>query len=440
VTDHPDASANPPGSPAYLAGLLLTDRLVVAVGGGRVNSRRVPKLLAAGAVVTVVAPELHPALAELAEVGRITWERRSFVDTDVDGAWYVLAATDDAAVNAQVAAAAEARHTFCVRADRGDGGSAWTPATGQLPDAIIGVLANHNPLRSRELRDQIVGLLGQLPAAPTVNAENAVDAEKPASPGPKRAQGEVILIGGGPGDPDLLTVGGLRALQTADVVLYDHLAPQACLAETKPDAVLIDVSKTPGGRQTAQEEINSLLIEHARRGATVVRFKGGDPFVLGRGSEEWLACAEAGVPVRVIPGVSSAIAGPELAGIPLTHRGLSQDFTVVSGHVGPDHPASTVNWDALAQGSGTVVVLMGVAHLTEICEGLVARGLDPDTPAAVVAEAAMPGSRVITGTAATLPRLAADAGVQPPALTVIGAVVGLRLRELDAANRALLER
>jgi uroporphyrin-III C-methyltransferase len=239
--------------------------------------------------------------------------------------------------------------------------------------------------------------------------------------------GEVILVGGGPGDPDLLTIGGLRALREADVVLYDHLAPLACLAETKPGAVLLDVGKLPRGRQTAQTDINALLVAHARTGATVVRFKGGDPFVLGRGSEEWLACAEAGIPVRVIPGVSSAIAGPELAGIPLTHRGLTQSFSVVSGHVGPDHPASTVNWDALAHESGTIVILMGVAHLGEICAGLVARGLAADTPAAIVARAATPDQRTLRGTVGTLPGIAAEAAVEPPALTVIGAVVDLRL-------------
>lgn len=239
--------------------------------------------------------------------------------------------------------------------------------------------------------------------------------------------GQVILVGGGPGDPDLLTVGGLRALRAADVVLYDHLAPLACLGEVRPGTLLIDVGKLPRGRQTAQEDINALLIEHARLGATVVRFKGGDPFVFGRGGEEWQACAEAGVPVRVIPGVSAAIAGPELAGIPLTHRGLSQSFTVVSGHVGPDHPASMVDWAALATGAGTIVILMGVANLAEICAGLIARGLDPATPAAIVARASLPDSRVVTGTAESLPALAAAAGVEPPALTVIGAVAGLGL-------------
>jgi len=239
--------------------------------------------------------------------------------------------------------------------------------------------------------------------------------------------GRVILVGGGPGDPDLLTIGGLKALRCADVVLYDHLAPLACLEEVGPGTELIDVGKIPRGPQTPQEDINALLVEHARRGATVVRFKGGDSFVFGRGSEEWQACAAAGIPVEVIPGVSSAIAGPELAGIPLTHRGLSQSFTVVSGHVGPDHPGSLVDWTALATGRGTIVILMGVANLAEICAGLIARGLDAGTPAAIVARAAMPGSKVVTGTAATLPALAAEAGIEPPALTVIGAVVGIGL-------------
>ncbi len=234
--------------------------------------------------------------------------------------------------------------------------------------------------------------------------------------------GEVILVGGGPGDPDLLTVGGLRALRDADVVLYDHLAPLASLSEAPPDALLIDVGKIPYGPRTGQATINALLVDHARNGATVVRFKGGDPFVFGRGGEEWLACVEAGIPVRVIPGVSSAIAGPELAGIPVTHRGVSQGFTVVSGHVGPEHPASTVNWDALAQNTGTIVIMMGLAHLAEICAGLIARGLDPDVPAAVVSHAASTKQYVVRGTAATIATMALEHRIEPPALIVIGLV------------------
>lgn len=253
-------------------------------------------------------------------------------------------------------------------------------------------------------------------------AESLVAA--PGAPG----RGEVILVGGGPGDPDLLTVGGLRALRRADVVLYDHLAPIASLDECRPEAVIVDVGKVPGGRRTGQDDINAMLIEHARAGATVVRLKGGDPYVLGRGSEEWLACAAAGVPIRVIPGVSSAVAGPELAGIPLTHRGVSQSFTVVSGHVAPSHPASTVNWAAVARTGGTVVVLMGLTHLAEILDALIGYGMDAATPAAVVSHAASAAQQVVRGTVRTLPGLVREADVHMPALTVIGQVVGLPLR------------
>lgn len=243
----------------------------------------------------------------------------------------------------------------------------------------------------------------------------------------ERARGVVILVGGGPGDPDLLTVGGLRALQTADVVLYDHLAPVASLTETRPGAVLVDVGKLPGGRRTEQDEINALLVRYAREGATVVRLKGGDSFVFGRGGEEWQACVAAGVPVRVIPGVSSATAAPALAGIPLTHRGLTQSFTVVSGHVGPDHPGSTVDWDALAVQGGTIVLLMGVATLGAICDRLVAGGLASETPAATIANAGGADSRVVRGRVSDMARIVAEAGIRPPAITVIGQVAGLEL-------------
>ncbi|MFV0430508.1 MAG: uroporphyrinogen-III C-methyltransferase [Arachnia sp.] len=241
--------------------------------------------------------------------------------------------------------------------------------------------------------------------------------------------GRVILVGGGPGDPDLLTIGGLKALRAADVVLYDHLAPAASLTETRPDAELIDVGKLPGGRRTPQAEINALLIDHARQGRTVVRFKGGDPFVFGRGGEEWQACAAAGITVEVIPGVTSSIAGPGLAGIPVTHRGLAQSFTVISGHVGPEHPDSTTNWDAVAASNGTVVLLMAVATLEAICARLIAAGMPPDTPAASIADAASDHTRIVRATLATIAARAAAAQLAPPAITVIGAVAGLTLPE-----------
>lgn len=234
--------------------------------------------------------------------------------------------------------------------------------------------------------------------------------------------GTVTLVGGGPGDPDLLTVGGLRALRAADVVFYDRLAPLGALAECRPDAELVEVGKIPRGEYTPQERINELLVESARAGKVVVRLKGGDSFVFGRGGEEWAACAAAGVPVSVIPGVSSAVAAPELAGIPVTHRSLTQGFTVVSGHVAPDDPRGTVDWSAVAGSNTTIVVLMGVKHLPEIAAKLQTAGLAEHTPAAVIMSAASEKMRVIRASLIDIAHAAEQADVKPPAITVIGEV------------------
>jgi uroporphyrin-III C-methyltransferase len=237
--------------------------------------------------------------------------------------------------------------------------------------------------------------------------------------------GRVTLVGGGPGDPGLLTIAGLDALRSADVVLYDHLVPLASLDECRPGVLLIDVGKLPGGRSTSQQRINELLVEHALAGRHVVRFKGGDPFVFGRGGEEAMACADAGVPIAVVPGVSSSIAGPALAGIPITHRGVVQAFTVVSGHVPPGHASSTTDWAALARAGHTIVVLMGVANLAAICAELVVHGLAATTPAAVLADAWLPTMQTVRGTVGDIAQVAA--GVRPPAIVVIGEVAGLDL-------------
>ena len=239
--------------------------------------------------------------------------------------------------------------------------------------------------------------------------------------------GTVILVGGGPGDPDLITVAGLRAVRQADVVIYDRLAPLAVLEQARPDAELIDVGKIPRGAQTSQHDINALLVSHARAGKRVVRLKGGDNYLFGRGGEEALECAAAGVPVRVIPGVSSALAAPALAGIPVTHRGLSQGVTIVSGHVPPGDERSELDWASLARTRTTLVVLMGVKYLPEIVAELLASGLPTDTPAAIVMSAGSPQMRVLRGRVADIARLASDQGVEPPAITIIGAVAGLEL-------------
>jgi uroporphyrin-III C-methyltransferase len=239
--------------------------------------------------------------------------------------------------------------------------------------------------------------------------------------------GRVTLVGGGPGDPGLVTVAGREAIASADVILTDRLVPRAALEWARPDAEIIDVSKSPGGRSTDQDEINRLLIEHAKEGRDVVRFKGGDSFVFGRGGEELLACADAGIDAVVIPGVSSATAVPAIAGIPVTHRGLSQAVTVVSGHVPPGHPDSTVDWTALARAGSTIVVLMGVRTLEAIADALLEGGLDPTTPAAVVADGTLPSQQVVRADLAGIARAASASGVSAPAVTVVGDVAGLGL-------------
>lgn len=239
--------------------------------------------------------------------------------------------------------------------------------------------------------------------------------------------GEVVLVGGGPGDPGLITVAGLRAIEQADVVVYDRLAPLECLSAAPRHAELINVGKIPRGEFTPQEQINSILVEHARAGRRVVRLKGGDNFVFGRGGEEWQACADAGVPVRVIPGVTSSIAAPELAGVPVTHRSLVQGFTVVSGHVPPGDDRSTVNWQALAKANTTIVILMGIHYLPEIVAELILGGLTPETPAAVIENGGLDGMRSLRTTLSGLPDAVSDANIVPPAVTVIGEVAGLDL-------------
>ncbi|MEB8327548.1 uroporphyrinogen-III C-methyltransferase [Dietzia kunjamensis] len=237
--------------------------------------------------------------------------------------------------------------------------------------------------------------------------------------------GRVVLVGGGPGDPGLMTVAGLDAVRTADVVVTDRLGPVSILDELDPGIEVIDVGKVPFGPATPQEEINRILVEHARRGRTVVRLKGGDSFLFGRGAEEHLACTAAGVPVTVIPGVTSALSVPALAGVPATHRGLSQGVSVISGHVPPDSPHSTLDYGALARSGTTLVLLMAVTNLAAITAELLAEGLAADTPAIMIENGSTPAERVLHGTLTTIARQAAEAEVAPPAITVIGAVAGL---------------
>jgi uroporphyrin-III C-methyltransferase/precorrin-2 dehydrogenase/sirohydrochlorin ferrochelatase len=392
----------------YLAGLVLTGRRVVVVGGGHVAQRRVSGLLGAGADVTVVSLDVTPALEGLR--GELTLVLREFTETDLDGAWYVVAATDDPVVNARVVAAADARHTFCVRADDALGGTAWTPAVGHHGTVTVGVLGNREPRKSASLRDDIVTALrdGHL------TASDALD----RSPG-------VVLVGGGPGEPELVTVAARHALATADVVVADRLAPRELLDELGPHVELIDVAKLPRGRSASQQTINEVIVDRARAGKRVVRFKGGDNFVFGRGYEELLACAAADVPVTVVPGLSSAIAVPARVGIPVTHRGVAHEFTVISGHLPPGHPDSLVAWDAVAGLRGTLVLLMAVDNAPAIADALLAGGRDATTPVAVIVDGTMPTERTVLGTLGTLAADLTTHRVVPPAIIVVGEVVAV---------------
>ena len=396
--------------PPYPSGLRLSGRRVLVVGGGHVAQRRIPRLLAAGAEVVVVSPVVTPAVEGLAGSGEITWAERGYRAGDVDGAWYVIAATDDPAVNATVSAEAEDHRTFCVRADDATQATAWTPAVGRHAGVTVAVLGNREPRRSAGVRDAIVaGLRDGAIAAPHDD---------------ERAPG-VVLVGGGPGHPELVTVAARRALSEADVVVADRLAPRELLDELSPDVELIDVAKLPRGRAATQEEINRVIVERALDGKRVVRFKGGDSFVYGRGYEEAIACAEAGVPWTVIPGLTSATSVPAAAGIPVTHRGVAHDFTVISGHLPPDHPDSLVEWDAVARLTGTVVLLMAVQNLPLIADRLVTGGRDPATPVAIVSEGTMPGERTLLSTLGAVADDMDREGVRPPAIVVIGRVVAV---------------
>jgi uroporphyrin-III C-methyltransferase/precorrin-2 dehydrogenase/sirohydrochlorin ferrochelatase len=396
--------------PAYPVGLRLAGRRVVVVGGGVVAQRRLPALLAAGADVLLVAPGATPSVEAMADAGELVWERRPYADGDLDGAWYALIATDDPATNRAASAEAEARRIFCVRSDDASAATAWTPATGRSEGVTVAVLTGRDPRRSAAVRDAVVAGLhdGTLGA-----------------PRRRGSTGGVALVGGGPGDPDLITVRGRRLLAEADVVVADRLGPRELLAELPPHVEVIDAAKIPYGRAMTQEAINDALVQHAKAGRSVVRLKGGDPFVFGRGMEEAQQLAEEGIPVTVVPGITSAVSVPGAAGIPVTHRGVAHEFTVISGHVAPDDPRSLVDWEAVARLRGTLVLLMAVERLGDIAETLIRHGRDAGTPAAVVQEGTTAAERRVDATLATIAEQAAAEGIRPPAVVVVGDVVAV---------------
>ncbi|GAA4404046.1 uroporphyrinogen-III C-methyltransferase [Fodinibacter luteus] len=387
-----------------LVGLDLAGRRVVVVGAGVVGTRRARRLLEDGAWVVLVDPSPSDDARRMASDDDVELVERAVEAADVEGAWLVVAATGHPAVNAEVAAWSVARRTWCVNASDGRGGTARVAASSTHDDLTVGVVStgDPDPRRVATVRDALADHV----------RSGAVDLRRQ-----RTRRGRVVLVGGGPGDPGLVPVAGLEALAAADVVVTDRLGATALLDRLPPDVEVVDVGKTPTHHPVPQDEINRVLVDRALRGLTVVRLKGGDPYVFGRGGEEVHACRAAGVEVSVVPGITSAFGVPALAGIPLTQRGVATSVHVTSGHAGAD--AATLA--SLAAGA-TVVLLMGVAALPGICAAAMAEGVDADLPVAVVERGSTVEERVTRATLGTAAEVASREGVRAPAIVVMGRV------------------
>ncbi len=396
--------------------LSLADRRVTVVGGGPVAWRKVQSCLEAAAQVTVVAPYVCDELADVIAAGDVGWVSRDYTDGDLDGSWLAFAATGDMATDEAVDRAAESARIFCVRASTGAGALNGTrsPAVLRRGGVTVGVTSvdGADPRRAVALRDAI-GL--------------AVDAGQLPLRRVRAGAGHVTLVGGGPGAVDLLTLQGRRSLAEADVVVVDRLGPRDVLAELGPGVLVLEVGKAPGRHPVPQESINALLVEHARAGRRVVRLKGGDPYVFGRGGEEVEACRAADVPVTVVPGVTSAFAVPAAAGIPVTHRGLARQVTVLAGHDAAG--VVSADWPALARAGAdgnTLIVLMGVRHLPSITGSLLAAGAPTALSVAIIENGCTPEQRLTVGVLADIASIASAREVRSPAVIVIGRVVDAR--------------
>ncbi|HEY3220166.1 MAG TPA: siroheme synthase CysG [Gemmatimonadales bacterium] len=468
----------------YPVFLHVQGRRGVVVGGGAVAEQKVVGLLEAGARVTVVSPDLTWKLEDLAATGAIELRRRGYRRGDLEGAFLAIAATDDRSVNADVWAEAEERGILLNAVDDLPHCSFIAPAVHRAGDIAVAVsTGGKSPALAVRLREQIGTLIGREHAEfldllgelrPTVAArvpdhkvrtrlwyqivdsdgveyvrrrdlagarrrieelvECTVSGDAVAPP-----RGMVYLVGAGPGDPGLVTVRGLEALRTADVVVYDRLVSRALVERAAPWAERVFVGKRAEGHSIEQEQTNDLVIARARQGLVVVRLKGGDPFVFGRGAEECEALERAGIPFDVVPGVTAAIAAPGAAGIPVTHRRYASAFAVAAGQ--ECEGESDLDWGALAR-IPTLVFLMGLRGLPHIAARLLAHGARPDTPAAVIASATLPEQHVVVGTLATIATLAREARLESPATLVVGEVVRVpeRLAQLAAtAAEALIE-
>ena len=442
----------------------LQGRRVLVVGGGAVAARKAQALLEAGAQVAVGAPALDPGLAQLAAEGRLAHLPGHFEPAWLEGAWLAIAATDDRAVNAAVYAAAQDRQVFCNVVDDVDLSSFQVPSIVDRSPLIVAISSSGvAPVLARRLRERIESLLdhalgplaglaaryrsriraalsdlgqrrrfydwlldgpviGLLRSQQTEAAEAALNRalDDPEAP----SAGRVVLVGAGPGDPGLLTLKALRALNEADVILHDRLVSDAILALSRRDAERVPVGKQLGeNHEATQARIHALMAGHARAGRRVVRLKGGDAFIFGRGGEELEYLREQGVAYEVVPGITAALACAAYAGIPLTHRDHAQSVRLVTAHCREDE--DTLDWDGLARSHQTLAFYMGVGQLDRLSQQLVAHGRAADTPVALVENGSRPEQRVVSGTLGELPALAARHGVHAPALLIVGEVAGL---------------
>ena len=439
----------------------LNGRPVLLAGAGKVAERKAESLLQAGAAVRVVARELNPVFQKWADEGKIEWLGSEFHEDDLDDVFFAVAATDDYAFNRRIFQAAEQRAKLCNTVDTADLCSFTVPAVIDRSPLKIAVSSGATaPVLARKWRQIIDTLIplhtGQMAALAgkwrsavkakikgTANRRrfwenlfdsrfnalaaqgnlDAAEAELAAQlDGFGAAKGEVVLVGAGPGDAGLLTLHALQAIQAADVVFHDALVSDDVLSMVRKDADKISVGKRAGSHHVQQEETNRLLVEYARQGLRVVRLKGGDPFVFGRGGEEAQVLRQANIPYRIIPGITAALGATAYAGIPLTHRDCAQSALFVTGH--SKHDGHQPDWRTLALSNQTLVVYMGTLKAAETAEKLMAYGRSGDTPVAIVSNGTLPHQSVVTGCLKNLPELAENA--PRPALIVIGEVVSLR--------------
>jgi len=443
----------------------LTGQKVLIVGGGEVALRKISLLERTGALITVVAPYITPELLDRAAAGKLNLVNREFSPDDLHGARLVIVATSRRAVNRWIASLSESRNIPVNVVDDLEASRFIVPAIIDRDPVLVAVsTGGASPVLARRLRERLEALIpariGELaswlralrestrrklrdtgerrrffeavvdgPAARRfIDGDNQgatriarrLLATTAAAP---RAAGEVTLVGAGPGDPELLTLKGLRALQDADVILHDRLVPSAVLDLARRDAARICVGKAAGNIGSTQQEINALLIEHANQGKRVVRLKGGDPFVFGRGGEELQALAAARINFSVVPGITAALGAAAYAGIPLTHRDHAQSVSFVTGH--SQEQGREPDWRALAMPGATAVFYMGLARLDHIVERLLEHGAEPVRPAGIIAQGTTPNQRVITATLATIRDVSSGANLESPALLIVGEVVAL---------------